>query len=175
MFALEIWDDECKKTTFYTVRKEDSDYNETDKFLLKFRSNPDLEKALKQLNALIIMEIGDKHGAKKAFFNRWEEGSFGLPPKGTVRVGEITFDYPKFPLRLYAMRVMEREDIVVLFNGGAKESGTNIDSPELHHSMQEAKRFAKKIAEAIKEKTIIIDEKFRRLKSAEGDEEIIIH
>ncbi|HTF02638.1 MAG TPA: hypothetical protein VK826_01380 [Bacteroidia bacterium] len=175
MFVLELWDDECAKTTFYTVRKDGAEHNEMDKFLLKFRDKPGFEKAVRQLNALILLEIGGNYGAKEAFFNRPEEGSFGLPPKGTIRMGQIRLRYKNFPLRLYAIRVEEREDLVVLFNGGAKESGTNIDSPELHHVMQEAKMFAKKITAALHEGAIEIDEKNLKLRSADGEEEIVIH
>jgi hypothetical protein len=37
-FALELWDDEAKKCTFYTVRWEDAAQNETDKFFHKYHA-----------------------------------------------------------------------------------------------------------------------------------------
>ncbi len=35
-FALEIWDDEGSKCTFYSVRWDDAEENETDKFFNKY-------------------------------------------------------------------------------------------------------------------------------------------
>ena len=175
MFVLELWDDECRKTTFYTVRKDGAKLNETDRFLDKFRQMPEFLEAVQKLNAFVLEDIGNKYGAKKAFFNRPEEGTFGLPPKGEVRIHSVKIRYSNFPLRLYAMRVNEREDLVVLFNGGAKESGTNIDSPLLHHVMQEAKVFAKKINEALADGCVIVDERSRMLSNANGKGEILIY
>jgi hypothetical protein len=149
--------------------------NETDKFLSKFRKKKGFQQSTRTLTAFILKEIGENYGARPEFFNRPEEGSFGLPPKGSVRIGHIRLEYNKFPLRLYAIRIAEREDLVLLFNGGAKESGTNLGSPELHHVMQEAKTFARKFTEALRDGAIEIDEKTRKLKSADGQNEIVIY
>ena len=36
-FALEIWDDESRYVTFYTVRRENETDSETDKFYTRFK------------------------------------------------------------------------------------------------------------------------------------------
>jgi hypothetical protein len=82
-----------------------------------------------------------------------------LPNKGKVTVGEIVFLYPNFPLRLYALRVNNRNDLVVLFNGGVKSAQTNQGSRDLNIKWIEACQFAKRIEEAFRNKEIIIDSK----------------
>ncbi|MCU0434372.1 MAG: hypothetical protein MUC87_13030 [Bacteroidia bacterium] len=175
--CLEIWDDESTFVTYYGVRKEGAELNETDRFLLKYEKDERYKEAVQQLVSLLLNDIGERFGAKRVFFNRDEEGAFGLPPRGKIRVldegrvGYVELHYPEFPLRLYAMQVAGREDLVVLFGGGAKTSQKNIDSKGLHVAMQEAKMFARKIDLAIRSGEIRINGRKRCL---EGDEEEIV-
>jgi hypothetical protein len=118
--------------------------------------------------------IGDDHGAIDILFNRFEQEVVGLPNKGKVNVGGIMFLYPNFPLRLYALRIKNRKDLVVLFNGGIKSAQTNQASKGLNLKWIEACQFARRIEEAIRDKEIIIDSKNRKLLAANGDEEIIL-
>ncbi|AXY73272.1 hypothetical protein D3H65_04450 [Paraflavitalea soli] len=90
-FALEIWDDESNKCTFYTVRWEDAKENETDKFFDKHDAMPDLKRDTQKLLSFILDSIGEDHGAIDLLFNRFENEVVGLPNKGKVTVGEITF------------------------------------------------------------------------------------
>jgi hypothetical protein len=174
IFALEIWDDEASKCTFYTVRWEDTGENETDKFFNKYDAKPDLKKSTQELLSFVLDSIGEDHGAVDALFNRFENDVVGLPNKGKAIVDGIEFLYPNFPLRLYALRVNNRSDLVVLFNGGIKSAQTNQDSKELHLKWIEACRFAKRIEEALRDKEIIIDIKKRKILSANDDEEIFL-
>jgi hypothetical protein len=98
----------------------------------------------------------------------------GLPNKGKVTVGEIVFLFPNFPLRLYALRVNNRPDLVILFNGGVKSAQTNQGSRDLNLKWREACQFAKRIEEAIRNKEVIVDQKKRRFFSETGDEEIFL-
>lgn len=171
-FELQIWDDETDKVTFYTVRWEDSDLSETDKFFEKYyKSDPE---ATQKLMSLLIDAIGTDHGAIDVFFNRPEDGVFGLPPKGRITVDEIIFHYPNFPLRLYALRINDREDLVVLFNGGTKTSQTNQESPDLNMKFKDAVSFGKRIDQALQEGIIEVDEESRTLKLFNGSDEIIL-
>jgi hypothetical protein len=169
-YELEIWDDESEKVTFYTVRFENSEVSETDKFFEKFEKID--KKATQQLLSLLLDAIGTDHGAVDEFFNRPEDGVAGLPPKGRITVDEIKFYYPKFPLRLYALRI--NEELVVLFNGGAKSAETNQDSPDLNLKFIEAKSAGKRIEQARHEGMIIIDEHSRAIKSFDGSDIIIL-
>lgn len=173
-FVLEIWDDEAGKCTFYSVRWENASQNETDKFFKKYDALFEFKRPVQQLLSFILDSIGEDHGAIDALFNRFENEVIGLPNKGKVNVGGIVFLYPNFPLRLYALRVNDRPDLVILFNGGAKSSQTNQGSRDLNLKWIEACQFAKRIEEALRDEEIIIDNKNRKLLSADGSDEILL-
>jgi len=174
IFTLEIWDDEGRKCTFYSVRKENAAENETDKFFNKNDADPDLKLATQQLVSFILDSVGDDYGAIDSLFNRPENEVIGLPNTGKVKVSQVLFSYPNFPLRLYALRVNNREDLVVLFNGGVKSAWTNQESKDLHLKWVEACQFAKRIDDAFREGGISIDERNRRILSADESDEILL-
>ena len=153
-FALEIWDDEAAKCTFYTVRWDGARENETDKFFNKYYSIAGTKQSTQELLSFVLDSIGQD--------------------QGKVTIGEIVFLYPNFPLRLYALRVNNRNDLVILFNGGIKSAQTNQNSKDLNLKWIEACRFAKRIEEAFRDKEIIIDSKKRKILSANGDDEILL-
>ncbi len=171
-FELEIWDNEANLCTFYTVKKEDAaGLNETDKFFSKYENNPEFQSAIQELLSFILDVIGEDYGAIDALFNRHENQVQGLPSKGIVRLGEITFHYPDFPLRIYALRITE--EIVVLFNGGIKDGPTN-QSSSLNMHWIEACNFAVRINEAISSGEIRINNDKRLLTDHLGNTEIIL-
>lgn len=174
IFALEVWDDEGKKCTFYTVRWEDAKENETDKFFNKYDAIPELKTATQQLLSFVLDSVGDDHGAIDALFNRPENEVTGLPNTGKVSVKQVLFAYPNFPLRLYALRINNRSDLVVLFNGGVKSAQTNQESKDIHLKWVEACRFAKRIEEALSEGEIIIDEDKRKIVGTDNEKEIFL-
>jgi len=153
-FALEIWDNEAAKCTFYTVRWDGARENETDKFFNKYYSIAGTKQSTQELLSFVLDSIGQD--------------------QGKVTIGEIVFLYPNFPLRLYALRVNNRNDLVILFNGGIKSAQTNQNSKDLNLKWIEACRFAKRIEEAFRDKEIIIDSKKRKILSANGDDEILL-
>jgi hypothetical protein len=173
-FVLEIWDDEGSKCTFYSVRWEESKQNETDKFFARFHALSEYRLATQQLLSFILDSIGDDHGAVDLLFNRFENEVVGLPNRGEVRLGEIAFLFPNFPLRLYALRINFRSDLVVLFNGGIKTAQTNQISADLVIKWREACRFARRIDEALWNKEIVIDSRNRRLLTDSGSEDIAL-
>ena len=52
-----------KKVTFYTVRFEEEQLSETDKFFGRFRENLERRKQLREM-AIFIETIGNEYGAK---------------------------------------------------------------------------------------------------------------
>jgi hypothetical protein len=156
------------------VRWEDSDKNETDRFFDKYDAIPELKTATQQLLSFVLDSVGDDHGAIDALFNRPENEVTGLPNTGRVTVKQILFAYPNFPLRLYALRINNRSDIVILFNGGIKSAWTNQESKDIHLKWVEACQFAKRIEDALKDGEIRIDENKRKIISAKGDNEIFL-
>jgi hypothetical protein len=171
-FELEIWDDETERVTFYTVRWEDAPSSETERFFEKhYELEPD---ATQELMSLIIDTIGTDHGAIDDFFNRHENIVTALPHQGKITIDEIKFHFPNFPLRLYALRINNRQDLVILFNGGIKSAATNELSIDLNLKFLEANAFARTIEKALQEEMIIIDEGTRTLKYFNGSDEIIL-
>jgi hypothetical protein len=173
-FVLEIWDDERKECTFYTVRWEDTATNETDKFFRKHHSLAEFRQSTQVLLSYVLDSIGNNYGAIDMLFNRFENEVIGLPNKGKSTVGELTFLFPNFPLRLYALRINNRRDLVVLFNGGIKSAQTNQRSRGLHLKWIEACQFAKRIEEALLDKEIIINGRKRQILSNSDDDEILL-
>jgi hypothetical protein len=96
IFALEVWDDESTRCTFYSVRWEDADENETDKFFNKYDAIPALRVSTQQLLSFILDSIGEDHGAIDALFNRFENEVIGLPNKGKAIVSGVVFLIPEF-------------------------------------------------------------------------------
>lgn len=169
-FELKVWNDECDQVTYYTVAWDEYGPTETDRFFEKYEKTH--KKAVQRLLSLLIDSIGTDHGAIDLFFNRPEDGVTGLPPHGRLTVDEVYFHYPKFPLRLYALRI--NESLVVLFNGGHKTASTNQDSPELNMQFQEAKIFGRRIENALHDGMIVFDEASRSLKSFNGSDEMVL-
>jgi hypothetical protein len=171
IFALEIWDDEGAKCTFYTVKYEDISTNETDLFFDKYDAISDYKEASQELLTFILYAIAEDHGAIDDFFNRAENEVKGLPVQGKVIINEVTYYYPEFPLRLYALKITN--NIVVLFNGGIKDGPTNQTS-SLNMQWRAACEFAKRIDKAIRDGSIIVDEINRKLTNYDGSDEIIL-
>ncbi len=171
IFELKIWDDERRLCTFYTVQYDGDDVSETDKFFLHLE-NTEYDTAVDELLVYLLEVMGDTHGAKSCFFNRYENEVIGLPHQGKLAVKEINYHFPHFPLRLYALRI--NDHIVILFGGGVKDGTTNQTS-SLHLQWVEACRMAKKIEEELKSNGIIIDEKNRKLTDADGKDCILIY
>ncbi len=174
-FALVKWDDEGELTTFYTVHVDDgSTENEADKFFDKYYKIDRLKEATQDLHSFLLDIIGDEYGAIDDFFNRSENLVYGLPHTGKVTVEEIVYHYQDFPLRIYALRVNNREDLVILFNGGEKTAWKNSECADLNIEFNEAQIFAQRIEDALRAGLIVVDGRYRRLISFDGSEEIIL-
>lgn len=158
------------RCTFYTVRWEDADLSETDKFFLKYRKVDRLKQQLQELAKLMQVAIGNQYGALDAFF-RFENQAQALPPPGTFRLEDLTLQFSNFPLRLYCLRISET--LVVLFNGGEKTAGT-AQGGKTSMAFQEANHFARRIAEALREKEIFITPNKREIRYYNGSKTIII-
>jgi len=90
------------------------------------------KKPTQELLSFVLDSIGEDHGAVDMLFNRFENEVVGLPNQGKANLGEITLFFPNFPLRLYALRVNNHSNLVVLFNGGIKSALTNQASKDLN-------------------------------------------
>ena len=153
-FELEIWDDEAKRCTFYTVREEGAKQNETDAFFEKYELDTTFKEQIQQLLSFVLDAIGENHGAIDELFNRYENEVVGLPSQGHLYFGEFHYHYPNFPLRLYALKVTS--EIVILFSGGIKDGKTNQES-SLHYKWVDACNYAKRIIQSINDGTIVVN------------------
>ncbi len=169
-FALEIFDDQGLVCTFYTVRWEDAEHSETDKFLVKYENNTTLQRPLQELAKFISSKIGDEMGALEDLF-RFENIAQALPPSGTHQVDNLYINFGNFPLRLYCLRLSE--NLVVLFNGGEKTSNT-AQGGKTSMAFHEANIFAKRILDALKNKDIYITADQREFRNYDGSDEIKI-
>lgn len=171
-FELTIWDDESRYCTFYTVRLEENEETETDKFFLRYEdAATEFHDSANVLLSLIYDVIGDKYGAIDDFFDRYEDEAQALPPKPKRRILEIEAIGIHFPLRLYCYRISE--SIVVLFNGGFKDSRIARES-EISFEFRQAQIFAIKIKEALREGMILVSDDKRSLTDFNGNQEIIL-
>lgn len=169
-FVLEKFDDQGKQCAFYTVRWEDAELSETDKFFVKYESDSKFERNVQELATFISRKIGEEMGALEDFF-RFENAAQALPPSGTYKVGDLCINYGNFPLRLYCLRISE--SLVVLFNGGEKTSET-AQGGKTGMAFHEANLFAQRILGALKEKDIYITANEREFRDHTGSSEIII-
>lgn len=171
IFALEIWDDEAAKCTFYTVKYDDANKNETDLFFDKYDALAEYKEANQELLSFVLLSIGNDHGAIDELFNRDENEVKGLPVQGKRTIENIEYHFLEFPLRLYALKITN--NIVVLFNGGIKDGPTNQTS-SLHVEWRAACEFAKRINQGLHDGTILVNEKNRKLTNYDGSDEIIL-
>lgn len=169
-FTLEIFDDEGKQCTFYTVKWEDAELSETDKFFSKYKDKENFKDSIQQLSKFIQIVIGEEYGALEDFF-RFENSAQALPPTGNYKVQDININYNNFPFRLYCLRISD--SLVVLFNGGEK-TAKNAQGGNTSMAFHEANGFAKRITEALKEKEIYITQNKKEFRYYNDSKEIII-
>lgn len=170
IFALEIFDDQGQVCTFYTVRWEDAELSETDKFFVKYENDSTFQRPMQELAKFISKKIGDEMGALEDFF-RFENAAQALPPSGRHKVEDLYINFGNFPLRLYCLRISET--LVVLFNGGEKTADTAQEG-KTSMAFQEANIFAKRILDALRDTDIYITADQRAFRYYDGSEEIII-
>jgi hypothetical protein len=172
IFALEKWYDEGRICTFYTVRWENEESSETDKFFDKYAvPEHHLEKEALELLRLITENIGNKYGATNDFFDRVENLAQALPPRPKNRIEEIKALGSSFPLRLFCFHVTN--NLVILFNGGIKNAPTSQES-DLFPQFREAQEFAQKIEDALLSEMIEISDDGRSLQNFDNTTEIFL-
>lgn len=103
-----------KRVTYYSIKQDDDDDSETDKFFNKLENIVEISEELDNI-VHWIKSIGNMRGAQIKHF-RPENLAVALPPPRNVK-GTVANN-----IRLYCHWV--NEGVVILFNGGVK---TNID------------------------------------------------
>ena len=107
----------------------------------------------------LVNEICKIHGAKVELFNRNESKAQALPyivDRGNSKIFALNYFYKNFPLRLFCYRISD--NIIVLFNGGIKSSGTAQSSRDVSLKFYEAQNYVSKIVRAIIDEIITIED-----------------
>ena len=89
-FVVETFNDEYRLVKFYTVRWDDAELSETDKFFERFIETDTLQIYREDFDEIvaIIKIMGEQQGAAERFF-RFEEAAQAIPPKGTIYVRQL--------------------------------------------------------------------------------------
>jgi hypothetical protein len=136
------------KVGLYSIKYEGHEMNEAEKFFERFGSDRSRQD---QINAFLkTLERMGRRGANDYYFDRPEGFIHALPSKKDTKL-----DLPKvireydFDLRLFWSKLSP--SVVVLFNGGIKNSEYLQDSPDLHpEPYNSAVKAAKALYEATK-------------------------
>lgn len=164
-FVLEIFDDDFPLVVYYTVRWDGSIESETNAFIRRYTASTEFRPYYDQLAAL-LMDMGERKGARWHYFSRHENEASALPPNNRYEVNGIEIDFFNNPLRLYCLRI--NDYLVFLFNGGLKSARTAQQSADLSRKFREAQEFARRIRYAIQDGMILIDERSRRITNFDG-------
>lgn len=161
------------KVCIYTVRKEEAELSETQDFFRRVGFMPEYIEDAQKLSRLLSNQIANIYGAHDKYFNRNEKRATALPPSGRYKgfKGEKVVNFSYFPLRLYSLRLSN--SVIVLFNGGIKETGGSAQNDEkVSIYFQEANEFTKRIFSAIREETICLN--YKSMVDFQGNKTIIL-
>lgn len=144
-----------EKVGFYSIRIEDNELMETEKFYQRFMND---EKYKEEFSDLIawIEHIGEIEGAAPELF-RDEEDAQALPPEFRQIERRAMLKQIGYSLRLYCLRLSDR--VVILLNGGIKESQKVQDSPDLIGKFRMANKISRKITEQLIRRELIVEGK----------------
>jgi len=127
------------RVRYYTLKFED-DKTELQKFYDNYQT--EYSKSINYIK-MWLAEIGEKYSAEPRFF-RPEDNTGALPPPSPlIRRLEQEIDKDKMCLRLYC--IVLSPEIVILVNGGIKESQATRDSPTCWKEYQFTSNIASQI------------------------------
>jgi hypothetical protein len=153
-----------KKVTFYSVRLENQPYSEIEQFILRFKQDKKYKDELDNILALFKI-MGNEKGAMPFLF-RDESQAQALPPERYIAIKQNLVHFIDADLRLFCLRISNQ--IVVLFNGGVKESQKTQDSPDLLPKFRLAQRLCKAITQKIIDRELLVQDN-----KLQGDFELV--
>ncbi len=136
---------ESEKATLYSISFEKDGTTEFEKFVAEFEQNANYNSDYQRIIAALQVVL-DK-GALERFFR----------PEGKVNDAVQAIPIEGSKLRLYCLRISEQ--IVILGNGGVKNTRTYQDDPRLYGYVLDLQRFEKILKENIEKGYISVDEK----------------
>lgn len=151
IFVEEIEEFQFGIVRFYSIRVDDNEYNEFERFLRKHEQNSGISEELDQLFQF-LEEMGDKYGAREQFF-RFENQAHAIPKHSK----QFPYIEKGAKLRLYCLRL--NDHVVFLFHGGIKTKHSAQDCKNVSIHFHNANRFVQKINELIRNNEILFNEK----------------
>jgi len=132
------------KVTYYSLKFEGEKQTELEKFYERYQET--YSESVYYLK-FWIAEIGEKFGANTRYF-RPEDNAFALPPP-SKELQYIDFATPKKDMSLRLYCIVLSPEIVILVDGGIKESDATRDSPSCWKSFMVASNIASQIKQMI--------------------------
>lgn len=145
---------ESEKATLYSISFEKDGTTEFEKFVAEFEMNAEYNSDYQRIIAALQVVL-DK-GALERFFR----------PEGKMNDNVHAIPIEGGKLRLYCLRISEQ--IVILGNGGVKNTKSYQEDPKLYGYVLDLQRFEKILKENIDKGYISVDEK-----ELHGTEQII--
>ena len=136
---------ESEKATLYSISFEKDGTTEFEKFVAEFDMNAEYNSDYQRIIAALQV-ILDK-GALERFFR----------PEGKMNDNVHAIPIEGGKLRLYCLRISEQ--IVILGNGGVKNTKSYQEDPKLYGYVLDLQRFEKILKENIDKGYISVDEK----------------
>ena len=136
---------ESEKATLYSISFEKDGTTEFEKFVAEFEINAEYNSDYQRIIAALQV-ILDK-GALERFFR----------PEGKMNDNVHAIPIEGGKLRLYCLRISEQ--IVILGNGGVKNTKSYQEDPKLYGYVLDLQRFEKILKENIDKGYIRVDEK----------------
>ncbi|MBP3419100.1 MAG: hypothetical protein J6K74_00710 [Marinifilaceae bacterium] len=130
--------------SLYTIVFNNDDLSEFAKFIVKFKDNARLKRDYQII--LLALDKIMKQGALERYFR----------PEGKINDSVCALPIDSGKLRLYCLRISEK--ILIIGNGGVKDTKTYNENNELNGYVIDLQKFDLLINKAIEEGTISIEE-----------------
>ena len=137
--------EEAKNCTLYTIQFLSENDTEFEQFFKKFKDDVEFSPDLMRIVGF-LGKIAD-FGALERYFR----------PEGKMNDRVVALPTVQSKLRLYCLRLSDR--ILILGNGGVKNTKTYEESKELSGYVLTLQNFDRLIKEGVKDGTIIVSEK----------------
>jgi len=149
------------RVRYYTLRFETEKKTELEKFYENHQK--EYSESVYYIK-MWIAEIGEKFGAQTRFF-RPEDNAYALPPPTKeLRCVDIEVGQENMNLRLYC--IVLSPEIVILVNGGIKESDATNGSPTCWEQYLLASNIASQIKNMAKQGNLMIKGKLLKRKKS---------
>ena len=136
--------DQTESVSLYTITFEGNELSEFEKFMDKFKDNATLQRDYQLI--LLALDKITTHGALERNFR----------PEGKMNDNVVALPIDKSRLRLYCLRLSDK--ILILGNGGEKNTKTYEESDELKGYVMDLQKFDALLKSFIQKGEIEIEE-----------------